>query len=202
MGFRCVWAGVPLALFCGHALAQPAPAEAAIPAVQQQLTPRAVANQPVILEVAEPISSKAQKRGDTFAIRLAAPIVANGQVLVPAGAMGRGQVVDAAAAGPLGRPAKLVLAARYLEVNGAQLPLRAFHLGSAGTDNTNAIMAASFIPYVGIFAGFVKGGEIIIPAGALGQAKLGADYPPAATASPAVTPAVASPVITPSPPQQ
>jgi hypothetical protein len=131
----------------------------------------------LILEIVEPISSKTHKRGDFFALRLAAPITVGGAVIVPAGAMGKGQVIDAAPAGMLGRPAKLLLAARYLEIDGAQAPLRGFHLGAAGKDNTNAIMGASFVPYLGVFAGFMKGGEIVIPAGALGAAKLGADLP-------------------------
>ncbi|HET6969718.1 MAG TPA: hypothetical protein VFH92_01225 [Phenylobacterium sp.] len=136
----------------------------------------------------QPLSSKTLKQGDMFDLRLAAPIVTGGQVLAPSGAPGKGQVIDAAAAGPLGRPAKLVLAARYLEVNGVRTPLRGFHLGSAGADNSNTVMAASFVPYVGIFAGFMKGGEIIIPAGSLGQAKLGAEFPPAtSTPGPAET---------------
>jgi len=195
MGFRRLWAVLPLVLSCAPAAAQPAAPPPPAPAAPMS-APRAVGGQPVILEVAEAVSSKVHKRGDMFALRLVSPIVVGDQVLIPAGASGRGQVIDAASAGPLGRPAKLILAARYLEVNGAQVPLRAFHLGSAGADNSNTVMAASFVPYIGIFAGFMKGGEIIIPAGALGQAKLGADYPaiPAAPpAAPAATPPQSQP---------
>lgn len=110
-----------------------------------------------------------------FPIRLAAPIAVDGRVVVPAGVTGEGQVVDAATAGALGRPAKLVLAARYLTINGQRVPLRGFRLGAAGRDNSDAIMAASFVPYVGMLAMFAKGGEIEVPAGTLGQAKLAAD---------------------------
>lgn len=173
----------------------PAPAETAAP-VQGSAGPVAAAGTQVIIEIAEPISSKVHKVGDTFAIRLASPIVVGSTVVAPAGATGKGQVIDAASAGALGRPAKLVLAARFVEVNGARVPLRAFHLGSAGKDNTNTIMAASFVPYVGVFAGFMKGGEIIIPAGALGQAKLGADLP----AAPAPPPTPAPPTVAPAQP--
>ena len=169
-----------------------APPPPAAPSAPPPEVPRAVAGQQLILEIAEPISSKTHKRGDFFAIRLAAPIAVGDTVIVPAGAMGKGQVVDAAPAGPLGRPAKLLLAARYLEIDGVQVTLHGFHLGAAGKDNTNAIEGLSFVPYLGVFAGFMKGGEIVIPAGALGAAKLGADVPakaagaaPAATSNPA-----------------
>jgi hypothetical protein len=191
MRFRSLGAVVPLVLLCAaSAAAQPAAptpeAPLAAPPPQTPPTaqpPRALAGQPVILEVAEQLSSKTHKRGDMFAIRLAAPIAVGTEVVIPAGAMGKGQVIDAAPAGPLGRPAKLLLAARYLEIDGVQAPLRGFHLGSAGRDNTNLIMAASFVPYVGVLASFMKGGEIVIPPGALGQAKLGADFPASPTAA-------------------
>jgi hypothetical protein len=184
------------ALFAPAAWGQEAPAPAAplAAATEAPAPPRAVAGQQVILEIAEPISSKTHKRGDFFAIRLAAPIAVGDVVVVPAGAAGKGQVVDAAPAGPLGRPAKLLLAARYLEIDGVQVTLHGLHMGAAGKDNTNAIEGLSFVPYLGVFAGFMKGGEIVIPAGALGAAKLGADVsarPPAA-AAPADIPTPAS----------
>jgi hypothetical protein len=192
MAVRLLSAVLPFLLPCA-AFAQAAdPAAAIAPA-------RVVAGQPVIVELAESVASKTHKRGDTFAIRLASPVVVGSTVLIPAGATGQGQVVDAASAGPLGRPAKLVLAARFIEVDGARMPLRAFHLGSAGADNSNTIMAASFVPYVGIFAGFIKGGEIVIPAGSMGQAKLGADFPAAAPAAPIQPLASVEPSAAPSP---
>jgi len=61
-------------------------------------------------------------------------------------------------------------------------------MGGVGRDNSNAIMAASFVPYVGVLAMFAHGGQIEIPAGSLGQAKLVADLPappaPASAAGP------------------
>src|SRR5262245_26195561 len=153
----------------------PAPAPTAAPPTAPPEAPKVAAGTPVIIEIAEPISSKRVKRGDVFAIRLASPILLDGQVRVPAGIVGRGEVIDAAAAGPLGRPAKLLLAARYLEVDGARLPLRGFNLGTAGRDNTNTILAASFVPYGGICAGLMRGGEPGVPAGSLGRAKPAAD---------------------------
>src|SRR5438045_8799029 len=82
------------------------------------------AGTPIIVELADTLSSKTQKRGDMFAIRLASPIELDGKVLAPAGSPGVGQVIDAASSGPLGRPAKLVLAARTLAVAGKPAPLR------------------------------------------------------------------------------
>jgi len=166
----------------------PAPAEAsAAPAPQAAPSANVVpAGTPVMLELAEAVSTRTLKSGDMFPLRLALPIELDGRVIVPRGAPGEGQVVDASPSGALGKPAKLVLAARYINVNGARLNLRGFRMGAVGKDNSNAIMAASFVPYVGVLALFARGGQIEIPAGSLGQAKLVADLPapPAPAAAP------------------
>jgi hypothetical protein len=67
----------------------------------------------------------------------------------------------------------LLLAARYLEVDGRQIPLRGFRMGGAGKDNTTGALAASMA--VGPFAQFIHGREIEIPSGARASAKLAAD---------------------------
>lgn len=202
---RCLILGVVLAATASGALAQeaggpvaPAAAIAPTPSPSPSVTqaapaPIAPAGSPVIIEIVEALSSRSIKQGEMFAIRLAAPLVVDGRVVIPAGAMGQGQVVDAGRAGALGKPAKLVLAARYIKLDGVRVDLRGFRLGAAGRDNSNAIMAASFVPYVGMLALFAKGGEIDVPAGTLGQAKLAADLPgptPAAS-TPPVAPAAA-----------
>lgn len=139
--------------------------------------PHVASGTPVLIEITELVSSKTHNRGDKFAIRLAAPIQVDDRTLVPAGVTGVGQVIDSARSGMLGKPAKLLLAARYLDFDGAQIPLRTLQLGKVGADATNAIMVASFVPYVGIAALLVHGGEIEVPAGTRAQAKLAADFP-------------------------
>lgn len=177
--------------------ATPIPAEVAPPA---PAAPRVAAGAQVIVELVDAVSSRSVKQGDMFPIRLASPITLDGRVVVPAGALGEGQVVDAGKAGALGRPAKLVLAARYVKVDGVRIDLRGFRVGAAGRDNSNAIMVASFVPYVGMLALFAKGGEIDVPAGTLGQAKLVADLSVAApTPAPEIPAPPAAPTAAPSP---
>jgi hypothetical protein len=68
--------------------------------------------------------------------------------------------------------------------------LRALRLVAAGADKANTVLALSMVPYVGILAGFIKGGEVEIPAGTHALAKLGADIGPdgaPATPPPALT---------------
>jgi hypothetical protein len=197
-----VWALVGLvaspALAQGSASSPPAPNRAGAPLspgdAQAAPTPpsppdRVAEGTLVIIEVAEPISTRTIKRGDMFKLTLAAPVKLGDRTVIAAGAPGMGQVVEAQPSGTLGRPAKLILAARYLEVDGTHVPLRAMQLGRAGTDETGVVLATSFVPYVGFLGAFIHGGEIEIPAGTPASAKLGADVP----AAPAVAPAGASP---------
>jgi hypothetical protein len=181
------------ALFCPLA-ASAQPQGDATPPVPAHAVP---AGSIVDVEIAETVSSKVQKIGDTFAIRLANPILQDSKVVVPAGTTGVGQIVEAAPAGMFGTPAKLLLAARYLDFKGAQIKLRTLQLGRVGTDNTNAVMAMSFIPYVGLASLFVHGGEIEIPAGTRAQAKLVADLE-----IPAASPGDVPPTADPKPPTE
>ena len=129
----------------------------------------------VILEVASPVGSAISKRGDMFDIRLAEPIVIDGRVVAPAGTPGQGQVVDAGKSGIGGKPGKLVLAARYLDLGGRRVALRAMKLGWAGDDRSAEVLVTSMIPFVGVAGIFIHGGEIDVAPGTKAVAKLGED---------------------------
>jgi hypothetical protein len=179
-------AGLAFALgLAGTAAAQSAPAS--IPSTSAPPVQHKAAIDTVIdIEIAQPISTRSLKQGDMFAIRLASPIKAGGEVIVPAGIIGQGQVVDTGKAGLMGKPAKLVLAARYLDWNGRRIPLHAFRWWEgAGEDRTDTVMVASMVPYAGVLSIFIHGGEIDVPVGARATAKLGAEVsaPPAEPAA-------------------
>ena len=103
-----------IAAFC---LTLAAPGEAAL---AQQPTRTAAARRccrvpagtVVMVELAEPVSTKTHKAGDRFPIRLAAPVIVDGQVVLPAGTPGVGHVVQASGPGLGGKGAKLVVSAR------------------------------------------------------------------------------------------
>jgi hypothetical protein len=130
---------------------------------------------PVEIEITGAVSSKTATSGDHFPIRLARDLVVDGVLLAPAGSAGMGEVVDAAAGGIAGRPGKLVLAARYIDLGSVHLPLRGFHLSGAGHDSSKAVAIASAVPYAGILAIAVRGGNIDYPAGTRAMAKVNAD---------------------------
>lgn len=185
LAWACLLAALPL-VSTVHATPQdPAgttPAAQAVasptqPAPDAMATPAAcclVANGALVeIEIAEPISSRLRKRGEKFALRLAEPLVLDGHTVLPAGTAGVGEIIHAASSGGGGKAGELLLAARYLEVDGRQIPLRGFRIGAAGKDHTQGAMAASIA--IGPFAQFIHGREIEIPVGTRANAKLAAD---------------------------
>jgi hypothetical protein len=175
------WAALGLA--CGLAglvqpvrAADPLPADSASPAA-----PILPALTPVRIEIAGRVGSRISKPGDLFPIRLAVPILRDGVVQVPAGAEGMGEVVHAKRSGMSGSAGELILAARYIVVDGRQLRLRSLHLAAAGKDATRAIdgfavaAAASPVP-VSVLGLFVTGGETVVPAGTIASARTAEDF--------------------------
>ncbi|HEY1752507.1 MAG TPA: hypothetical protein VGG29_14710 [Caulobacteraceae bacterium] len=153
------------------------------------------------LELIDAVGSKTQHTGDVFAFRLAQPIAVDGAVVVPAGATGEGEVIDAAPAGMGGRAGKLVLAARYLTVGGVRLPLQSFKVGSgAGKAYANESLVAgevvgALVPGGAFVSLLITGGNVVYPAGLLATAKLATavTLPPVPPAPAQATPAQATP---------
>jgi len=127
----------------------------------------------VELAITKSVGSKLSKRGERFGIRLAQDLKLNGVVVLPAGVEGEGEVIHASPGKMGGGPGELLLAARFLERDGVRVPLKALKMGSAGKDNVDNAMIVSML--AGPFALFVQGGEVLVPAGTLANAKLAAD---------------------------
>jgi len=125
---------------------------------------------PLITDVE--ISSATNKPGDRFAFHVAEDVKQGEVVLIPAGSVGEGEVVDAARAKNGGRGGKLVLAARFVTVDGRPVQLRSFTAGG-GKDRSNASYAVTVA--ASGWAMFMRGGEIVIPAGTGVAAKTSED---------------------------
>lgn len=125
------------------------------------------------VEVTDPLSSRTSKQGDLFGIRLAAPIIFNGQEVVAAGAVGGGEVIDAVPSGFGGRPGRLIVSARHLELNGIRTRIRGMQLTAAGENNGNAALAVGIA--IGLPGMLVQGGNTEIPIGVHGTARLAND---------------------------
>lgn len=138
--------------------AQEAAQEAASAADRRQ----APAGTELMFEMVDSLSSKTSQRGDRFSLRLIEPLVLDGQLLIPAGTLAVGEVVHADRARAGGQAGELILAARYLDWDGRQLPLKSFRagVGRSRTDAAVGVMVAAGV------AGFlVRGGQLEIAAG-------------------------------------
>lgn len=127
----------------------------------------------ISVEVVDRVSSATAKIDAMFAIRLHAPIVVDGAEIVPAGTSGMGQIVHAAKSRMGGKAGELILAARYLDVAGTRIPLRAFRIGGAGKDNSTLSMATTAV--AGPVGFLISGGNKHIEAGTIAEAKVAAD---------------------------
>ncbi len=209
-------------LLCSTALAQTAPAADANPPISAPATAPPLASAtvattvppaaqaavpngtPIVVEITDLVSTTTAKRDDMFNLKLAEPVMLNAVVAIPAGTPGKGQVIDAAKAGMGGKPGKLVLAARYLELAGQKIPIRGLRMDTGGKNNTGGAVAVSVVGgAVGGLVGLATtGGEVEIQPGTRAAAKLGIDFAPgvpgpAADPAPVPQPVAAAPATTP-----
>jgi hypothetical protein len=151
---------------------------------------RVPAGTPVKVELVDQVSSAAQKPGDTFALRLAAPLVVDGRVVLRAGTPGVGQVIESAGPRIGGKAAKVVLAASYLTAGRARVPLNGLQLARSGRDRSKVSqglgVAGLAVAPLGVVGIVVPGGDVVIPSGAVGAAKVASavTLPPLGRASP------------------
>ena len=154
---------------------------------------------PVEVEILTPLSSDSARVGGLFALRLHRPIEQDGAVVVPAGTLGVGEVVEAKRAHGSGAPGVLILAADYLELGGRQLRLRSLRLTKVGADAVGAVnrqaeraMGAAAAPVALLNLG-TRGADVAVEAGAVAEAQTAEDFALAAPGAPPPEPAVAAP---------
>jgi hypothetical protein len=126
---------------------------------------------PVELQIADALNTMTLKRGDRFRIRLHAPVKVAAGVLLPAGVEGIGEVVHVEPGRASGKAAELILAARHLDYNGRQIKLRGMKLSASGANRSGMVAGVSIA--IGVFAAFIHGGNIEIPADTVVSAKIG-----------------------------
>lgn len=120
----------------------------------------------VQIELLASVSSEKSRTGERVPIRLAQPILIDRREAIPAGTMGVAEIVHAKKSGYGGTPGELVIAARYLDVAGQSLKLRSLRAAQSGQSRileANLAVAMGMVP--------PHGGPLVIPAGALLEAK-------------------------------
>lgn len=158
--------------------AEPVPAGAvvAMPAPEAPADILIPGGTEIVVEFADAQSSRTSQTGALVTLRLAEPIVIDGRTIVPAGALGGGEVIDAARSGMGGRQGKLIISGRFVEVNGQRVRIRGLRVFAAGEDNSReAVNTMILVPYVGFMGGFIQGGETEIPAGSRAEARIAVD---------------------------
>lgn len=153
------------------ALAQTATGPAT-PAIESS-APSIPAGTIVHVRLLDAVSSRTNHQDDTFRIELAEPLVVNGATVVAAGAQGGGIVIDAQPARAGGRPGKLVIAGRFLTVNGVQVRIRGMQVMGTGADQYARVDGLSWV--TGGWSMFIHGGEIDVPVGTGAQARIAED---------------------------
>jgi hypothetical protein len=144
----------------------------------------------LVVRIEAGLSSRTTKTGETFPLTLAEPLVIDRQVVLPAGIRGQGEVVHAKGTG-LGVGGELVIAARFLEVDGRQMRLRSMRVGVHGKDQQDLTFAAAAV--IGLPAMFIRGKHIEIPAGTLAGVKTAQPFAVAAPAAQTALPVPAPP---------
>jgi hypothetical protein len=152
----------------------PAPAaEVPAPAPAGLLLPKTT---PLIIAIDKELGSKISQTGEAFPIRLVQAVSVDGVEVLPAGITGQGEVVHAKKAGLAGAAGELVLAARYLDLNGRRIELRSFRFMEAGEsslgkgqDNTGVSNITTAI--AGPIGFFIGGGNTNVLPGTVANAK-------------------------------
>lgn len=194
-GWLALAAGAMLISVDARAADDPVPAPpAATPA-----TITVPALTPVVVEILADLDSNTSHSGDSFPLKLAAAVIINNKVVIPAGTPGVGEVLNARHSGFGGGSGMLMLAARRITIDGRSVRLRSMQFGEAGEDKTIQVLATSLIPVVGLFTLFTHGGTVKVPAGTHARAKTAEDITLPAPPDPAPAPAPAPPLSSPAP---
>lgn len=159
---------------------------------------------PLKVMLNQELTTKTSKIGDQFDVTVLEDVMANGTIVIPKGAVGRGEVTFAADKGGFGRAGVMLIALRTLDLGGKSVALDGRYREEG--DNRNGATVATWIA-VGVFSGFIKGKTGTIPKGRELLARTGEDIvfvpgappPPVPQAAPA-EPAAAAPASEPPPP--
>jgi hypothetical protein len=143
------------------------------PAAETPATSGALVTVPALtslyLRIEEELSSKKNRNGDRFPIAIDEDVRVGPTVVIPAGAVGEGEVIHAAKSGMGGKAGELLVTARFVRIGDREIRLRSFSLGAKGRDRSDDSLALAIV--AGPLAMFVVGGVMIIPRGTVASAK-------------------------------
>ena len=150
---------------------------------------RIPANTMVSFTTEQSISSKTAKPNMEIPLRVAYDVIIDGQVVIPAGSMATGLVIEAKKAKIFGKPGYLSIGVERIEMSRGFIPMSSRDFTDQG-DSRAAIAWVCFgvsliILWPLVFVPFfVKGTEAEIPAGTRISAYTAGDYTPRTISSP------------------
>lgn len=163
----CVWTDAHLARAQSEV-----PAAAPAEAQSSPATVRIPAGAEIQMEVVQELNSRTNQPGDLFALRLAEPIIIDNVVVVPAGAVGGGEVIDAQPSDRHGIPGVLVVSGRFVELNGVRARIRGMQILRGGGDRG---ITAGVALVLGGDPSITRGQHTAIEAGTRATARLAVD---------------------------
>ena len=143
----------------------------------------------ITVRTLDAMASATATTGQKFAVEVAADVIVDGVVRVPAGTRGQGTVVFARKKGTSGRPGALDLRVDSIDAPGGALRLKSAEV-NRGTDRRRSGAAAG-IAFGLLGAALVQGEDIAVPAGTELHAVVATPRTPPAV--PAATPATETP---------
>ncbi len=142
-----LWADAPAdgpAVPAAAPAATPLPLAAEAPATVPARTLVLHASTLVSLRFMETVASDASLVGSNFRMQVTDGISVDDTVVIPAGSIAIGEVIDSQRAGALGKEGKLVVSARYVKVGEREIRLRS-NLGQAGQIK---YIVPFFVPFI------------------------------------------------------
>jgi hypothetical protein len=139
------------------------------------------------VRLTEPLSTANQRKGSLFRARVEKPVMVNGRVVVPSGALAYGRILDVERNKRIGRP-KIDGTLTSLMVGGREVPIVTDVVGAEGKRGGGLVKvgagtligAIAGAPLAGAVvgagvAGVMKGSDLVIPAGTIGEVGLKQD---------------------------
>ncbi|ASK88357.1 hypothetical protein SPHFLASMR4Y_01609 [Sphingorhabdus sp. SMR4y] len=119
---------------------------------------------PVHLMVLNEVTTKTHQAGHRFKLRVNKPVMLDGRVIMPVGALAWGEVTAADDSGNVGRSGKMAANLLYVDVNGTRFPISGGTTSKGKSGTAETIMGVLALGPLGLFA---KGNNAKIKAGEL-----------------------------------
>lgn len=146
---------------------------------------------PILFALDTAISSRTAVAGSQFQLKVVDDLVINDVIVIPAGTPATGEIIHAQKSSVFGKAGELLLTIRYIDLHGQKIKMRTFQ-PYQGKDITNAALGASLA--IGMFAAFIRGGEVVMPEKTVVQALVAAETSVDLTANTAMS-SIPSPAV-------